>query len=459
MLIIFSAIILIPILTFNTQEDAVSVIDNRKLAQNPFSRDALTEGNTDLTSGIESYVSDRIGLRDKMILAYTLLNDKLFGKMIHPTYSYGKDGYVFGAGVEHITYDEYHEAFADMVKELQLYCEERSVPFLFVFNPSKPSVLTEYLPDGVNYDNSWTQQLFNALDERGVNYIDNTEYLSQKNSEGEVVFNKKYDANHWNDLGAFYGVNNILDTLGEDFPQIELNKLSDFNITQQIQTTLPVSEFPINEAIPVFKLTSSIENLTEKYTDELYRHPNYTGFGYFINAEKAAAGVPKTLVFQGSYMNGKGYKFLANGLGEYIYVHDYQNVIELPYYFNAFQPECVVFEVAEYTLKNKYFDLRAMRNIDLTPSFETASDGKENVDAGETIVTINKGEALTTISWSCEGQSPEHVWLIIGSSLDMCSDDSGFTVTVETPVYEKYRECLQIAVSDGNKILVYNAAA
>lgn len=129
--IIFCALLLLPIFNFDFTENAVSEIDNRELAANP-----LTNRGEDFTSDMENYVNDRIGFRNEMIYGYTVLNDKLFGKMVHPSYSYGKDGYVFGAGVStDIGYGEFHEVFADMVKEIQDYCEESGIPFLFVFNP------------------------------------------------------------------------------------------------------------------------------------------------------------------------------------------------------------------------------------------------------------------------------------------------------------------------------------
>ena len=97
--ICFALIILIPILTFNFEENAVSVIDNRELAKNPFSvkkreyneenyeEEESEEGKEKrLTENIENYVSDRIGLRDEMILSYTILNDRIFEKMVHPSY-------------------------------------------------------------------------------------------------------------------------------------------------------------------------------------------------------------------------------------------------------------------------------------------------------------------------------------------------------------------------------------
>ena len=43
-------------------------------------------------------------------------------------------------------------------------------------------------------------------------------------------FNKKYNAGHWNDLGAFYGCNNILTKMQTWYPQLLINEKSEYNI-------------------------------------------------------------------------------------------------------------------------------------------------------------------------------------------------------------------------------------
>ena len=88
--ILFSLVLFLPIVTFNFEKEAASEIDNRMLAENPFTNGFGING--DRTAAVENYVNDRIGLRDEMILAYTVLNDRIFGKMVHPSYTYGKNG-------------------------------------------------------------------------------------------------------------------------------------------------------------------------------------------------------------------------------------------------------------------------------------------------------------------------------------------------------------------------------
>lgn len=451
MIVLFFFLLLIPLATFNFEKNSVSEIDNRVLADNPF----IEEG--DLTQNIENYINDRLGFRDKMILSYTVLNDKIFHKMVHPSYVYGKDGYVFGAGLTtDVSYNEYHEVFADMVKEIQTYCEERNVPFLFVFNPAKPAVLTEYLPEGLNYDRQWVDDFKASLDERGVRYIDNTALLRYKWENDEIVFNKKYDANHWNDLGAYYGCNAMLEELQKHIPSIHVNQEEDLTVEEELMTSLPVSEFPIHEYVPKISLNAELnEELTAVYDEELERHSSYRAFGYITNPERKEQDAPRALVFQGSYMNGFGYKYLANGFGEYIYVHDYQNIIDFSYYFNIFQPECVIFEVAEYTFNDTYFDYDRMVSMELNPALDSVEGfPKQMRIIHPESITVEKGEVLTKICWN-ENKVSGYAWLRLDRDYDMKKTETGYEVTVRSENYMKYQDDLMVTVWDGTSLLCY----
>lgn len=472
--ICFVLIILIPVLTFNFEENAISVIDNRELAKNPFSisREALgeeegyeeeeygEEEETGLTENIENYVSDRIGLRDEMILSYTILNDRIFGKMVHPSYIYGKEGYVFGAGRNvYPGYGEYQEVFADMVLKIQDYCTERNVPFLFVFEPAKPAVLTQYLPEGENYDREWVDLFLKALDGRGINYVDNTVILREKTAEGEAVFNKKYDANHWNDLGALYGTNEILAAMQEEIPQVHVNGEEDIVYDEILETTLPVSEFPIEEMVPSIEVLMSCDSLTEEYEEELSLNERYDAFGYYVNQERLDEGAPRALVFQGSYINVYGYKYLENGLGEYIYVHDYQNVIDFPYYFNIFKPEYVVFEAAEYTFNNEYYDFGRMAAMELNPTLASALDDSDDIEEKKLrkdSLTVEKGKKLTKIIWNTDSYL-RRGWLRLGGDVvyDLNWTESGYETTILTEEYRQYRDEMEIFAIEGNDTICY----
>ena len=91
-LVILCIALLLPLMNFNLEKNYASPIDNRMLTEWDLS-------GGDVTDMVESYINDRIGFRTEAIDTYTELNDEVFGMMVHPTYTYGKDGYVFFSDV------------------------------------------------------------------------------------------------------------------------------------------------------------------------------------------------------------------------------------------------------------------------------------------------------------------------------------------------------------------------
>lgn len=434
---LFAAMILLPLAAFDREADVVSAIDNRKLAAAPFSEEAKA-ANADLTARIEKYVNDRIGFRDQMILGYTVFNDRVFGKMIHPSYCYGKDGYVFPKMRQVAEYNEFYQSFADVVAQIDAYCRQREVPFLLVLDPVKTAVLTDKLPRGINYDRGWVDAFLQAVKEAGVHVVDNTGLMQEKTAEGVEVFNRKYDAGHWNSIGAYYGVNAILEAMREEAPGIQLNRIEDFTVSEELQTTLPVSEFPIKEWTPVVTIPMELENRAENYHGEVALDDRYRAFAHLVNNDVSESDTPRTLMFQGSYMNGKGWPYMGNVLHEYIYVHNYQNLLNFDYYFNLFQPEYVIFEVTEYAATADYFDPKKVADFCLNPTLKSVRDAVNEyrtVSLPTEELDIEKGHTVTKLNWISEGDEAA-VWLTVdGTEFDLrrC-EEGGWEVSVQNTV-------------------------
>lgn len=449
MIILFFLLLLLPIVFFNWEENVISPIDNRMLTNNPFGEN--TDSSQKLTTRLENYISDRIGFRSQMIEGYTDLNDRLFHKMIHPLYEYGKDGYVFSKAKSNIVFSDYHRDFAKMLAQIQSYCEQRGVPFLFVFNPEKAAVYTEYLADGICYDNSWVQEFEAELERLGVHYIDNTQLLREKKEAEEQVFNKQYNAGHWNDLGAFYGVNHILEELSKDFPSLQPNEKSDFAISEKLNETLPSSTFPIAEYEPFFGRKTPLEVKTPEYDAEIVRNNQHRAFGYYVNPEKVKEDAPKTLVFQGSYMNEMGFKFLQSGLGEYIYVHNYENLLDFDYYFNIFQPECVIVEAAEYTINPTYFNQKGVEDFSLNPKLELQENAKQG-QLSQLNLQLNQGEKITNLTAQLP-QDTQYAYLVVGETVFDCSvqPDGKASVSLENTDWNKEEASIVSVNFDGTQ--------
>lgn len=424
----FLLILVLPLLFLNTKANAVSEVDNRTLVEMP------EWTNQNFSQNFESYLKDRVGFRNEMINAYAVLNDSVVGELTHPIYTYGKDGYIFFGMHQNVEYSDFMRAFADMVFKMQEYCESRGSNFYFMFEPEKISVLRDYLPEGVNYNDDWVDELFSYLSDLGVNCINNTQILSEKEKD-EDVFNKQYDAGHWNDLGCFYATNQLFERMHEDYPSVTPMDKSEFTITEKKETQLPVSQFQIEEQVPNFLPNASYTDVSFEYSEEVKVHDSYRHFHYYINDEENAKALPKVLMFQGSYYNGNGRsKFVTSRTSEYIGVHNYQNVLDLDYYYNIFQPDAVVFEVAEYTFSNLYFDYQKMCDLEFNPSLTDETDENstiaEAVDNSvqfeeELLVGISEGAAVDKISIDKQFSDAEYVYLIIdGKAYDLSRNEN-----------------------------------
>lgn len=427
-LVLFMLILLIPLATTERGKDVVSEIDNRTLLEFP------TLGEEGFTTDFEESLADRIGLRNEMINAYAVLHDRLLGELTHPTYTYGQEGYVFFNMHNNIEYGEFHKTFAETVSQLQQYCESRGTKFYLLFDPEKISVYREYLPEGVNYDDSWVDTMLDYMEELGVPCINSTSLLREK-SQTEAVFNRQYDAGHWNALGCFYATNLLLSRIHQDIPAVQELEKDMFDITTTTVTTLPVSEFRIWEEVPSFRLKSDYANVTAEYADEVSVNPSYPHFHYYINQAEDADTLPKTLMFQGSYYN-KNPEFLIRATSEYIGVHNYQNVLELDYYYNIFQPEVVILDVAEYTVSSGYFDYDKMKSLDLNPAILTGDgDFQSQLEALEaqsvefplnTPLTVEEGNQVDQVQLDRSFSQGQYGYLIVGEQVfDLRKDEEG----------------------------------
>ena len=440
-ILIFLSILIVPTLLMNIEEDAKSAIDNKMLTNFPLG--ANRDHSVGLTKSLEDYVSERIGFRDQMILGYTIANDRMFGEMVHPSYSYGKDGFVFAKFSPPKQYGDFEDAFVQMVSKIQNFCNQRNIPFIFVLNPSKTSVMREHLPDGYKYNNDWINTLILKMNENNITSLSNYETLLTNRYGDYNLFDQKYDAGHWNDIGAFFGVNAILEKLESLNVKVHINSLDEFNIKEKINYTLPVSEFPICEKTLELTLNSpeNIQNLTPLFIKDIILHPQHQFFSYCSNNVRIIEGGERGLIFQGSYMNGKGYKYLQNSLAEYIAIHNYQNILNFEYYFNLFQPDFVVFEIAEYTFSSSYFNYERMINFNLTPPISNFSQFKTISSDGN--IECRDGDSTLTIEYKTSDPEIEHAYLVVGESnfgmqkeIDQSSGVTVFSTTINRDVIE-----------------------
>ncbi len=429
--ILFAVCIAVPLVLFNFEKDAVSEADNKMLAELDFSNGIDLDNITD-------YINERMGLRNEALNVYQLANDKLFKEMVHPSYTYGKDGYVFfkGFGANNVG-EEFIREFCEYISRIQTYCEERGVPFIYCITPSKATIYSEHLPDGYVYNNKFLKCLRENLDRCGVNYVDNAEYLTEV-AKTEQIFNKQYDAGHWNDLGEFYGVNNIIKKVQEYFPSVRALQFSDFEITQTEQTSLPVSSFPISENVPTFRYVNSdkVTYLKDSFKDlRLTKHFTFS----ISQTDRSDEDLPSVLFFHGSYFN-RNIPLFNFAFGQDYSIHNYENVLDFDYYFNIFQPDCVIFETAEYATTKNYFNFEKMRSKTLnTPlnnlneadahKIELANGSAEELD--DLLINQNSGSRLVTLTAKTEDKYSYGYFVDGEYTFDLEINSSEISLTVD----------------------------
>jgi len=386
-IIIFFAFICVPLVFFNFKKEQVSSIDNRALMEW-----SEVGKKSSFSSDMESYLTDRIGFRNTFLNSYLSIHESVFHVLSHPTYTYGKEEYVFFQMKPEILDEPYLNTFANYIEKIQNYCKERNTDFLYCINPPKTAVYHEYLPNGVDYKNVRFGYLKQLMDQKEISYIDNTQALIEAKKTTQV-FNQKFDAGHWNDAGAFVGFQNIINTLQTNHPTIPSLTKDLFEITTIVQPYLPLSHFKINEEVPVYTLKNESAIRDTSLDQYIKLDATQKDFTRYINKENKE--LPKLLVFRGSYFLEKE-KFMKESFSEITCVHSYKNIANFEYYFNLFQPDIVLFESVDYATTNHYFPKEPLDQKQLNPSYDTFKKLPE-IDENQTIQTNFKKKLQTEL--------------------------------------------------------------
>lgn len=430
-LVIMLILTILPVIFMNFKVNCISEINNSR----------LPEININNLSGqeIDNYIQNRIGFHDEAISFESNLNQTLYGLLIHPFYCYGKEGYVyFNRSTQKID-AEFLDAFCSYLKKMQDYCEERNVPFIYCINPEKGYVYPEYLPEGYNQNDEFFEVLYKTLEKYKVNYISNMEFLREK-AKTEQVYNIKYDAGHWNDLGAFYGTNNMIEKVKENFNSVKTLELEDFNQTTEIQQYLTSSKIEINEEVPKFdcKYNDKVVDITNKYSS-IELNPSHKAFMCFKNENQGSENLPRVMFFHGSYYN-RNRAFYESLFKETYAIHNYQNILNLDYYFNIFKPECVLLETASYATNRTYFDydslLKRELNLTLENKIKQSGDYKK-LDLSEVDYKIETNGDLIKITFNMQDSCKSGYFKIDEEEFDLSIKDKKIECTMEVSKFNK----------------------
>ena len=349
----FLACMVVPALFMNTKEMQISSIDNKLLTEWP-GFDPTLSNNTE----VESYLNDRIGFREQAIEAYTVLNDKLFHVMVHPLFMYGKEGHIFYKdptyikGYQHMNTDEeYLDTFVDFLSATEAYLKDKDIEFLYFLCPDKKTIYPEYFPGSVHVNESnpgITDYMKEQLDKTDVDYIIPVEELKAAKSE-KVVYNKLYDATHWNEDGAFIGHKLIDERIQKFYDDVRPLTEDDYTKTTVHEDTLDVARFSIDEDVPHYVLKEDRSNDMTTYLYDTMEYEDNTFYSHFTCPDSGNDRI--LLVFCDSYF-GNYHKYYQDRFKEVYFVH-WHNYKYLEYYVNLFFPDMVIYETAERSISGE----------------------------------------------------------------------------------------------------------
>ena len=167
---------------------------------------------------LDNYVNDRLGFRDQSVQLYRQLTIKQLN-FKHKDVIVGNDGWLFyseelpdytGANNTQETTDRY----IAVLKQINCWCEERGIQFIFAVGPNKASIYSEYMPSYIKQANT---TLLDALMEKtadeGILMLCPKKELLEDKDNQELYM--RLDT-HWNHLGAKYMITQLAETLNMD---------------------------------------------------------------------------------------------------------------------------------------------------------------------------------------------------------------------------------------------------
>ncbi|MCF0133929.1 MAG: hypothetical protein HUJ72_08690 [Blautia sp.] len=110
------------------------------------------------------------------------------------------------------------DSMAQSTMEVQGKLENMGIRFALILPPNKETVYFENMPENYFHcENTRTDILVKTLQEQGVNAISPKNRLLDEHMNYQLYY--KYDT-HWNQLGAYIGVKDVLSTWNIDIPEL-----------------------------------------------------------------------------------------------------------------------------------------------------------------------------------------------------------------------------------------------
>lgn len=133
-------------------------------------------------------------------------------------------------GTNSYTQNEINEAY-DATFWVQQNMQNRGIEFAILVPPNKENIYSEYMPDTyIHSEQSRTDYLIDYLSNSGINIVSPKKELLENHDDFQLYYS--YDT-HWNQLGAYIGVKDTLQTWGFNMPELSQRTISNSELRRE----------------------------------------------------------------------------------------------------------------------------------------------------------------------------------------------------------------------------------
>lgn len=299
---------------------------------------------------------------------------KIFNRSMNPEQVItGRDGFLFLGNqynnILHKTNGVFRpdnsevKDWADKLKDLQNWYEERGIKFVIVIAPNKHSIYKEKLPNWMKYDGETiTDDIVKFSNEKQINILDLRKDLLDSREIRETY--GKYGT-HWNAFGAYVGYSKTIDFLNENH-SLKLRKINppiiDYfkNSDKDLLGMLKVSDLIEMENSYKYDLNNTIVCYGDinRSSSELLPCKNISNPKVSINntpryiTNKLSLNDQKALFIGDSFsvQNSQLYNITFSEIWKWH--HSHINGVKLSAFVEKHKPDVVVYQIVERAIYN-----------------------------------------------------------------------------------------------------------
>lgn len=355
-IIVFMLIITLPYLFAHRDVDGrISNMENRVLAAYPLLMEEDGGINKAYSSQFEEWIGDNFRGRTSLMELNASLQYRLFQNIVKTDVLQGEDGWLFTNSQDQI--EEYQhsnlmsesqmETFGMQLQNLSDYLQKKGIAFYYFQCYSKEAIYPEKYNKYIlqTGEKSRTEQIMTLLETMDIRLIDSKNIMLEHKAD-DLIYFQYVDTIHWNEEGAYWGYQELMNEIHKDFGDIPVLKKENYEIYEEERSTSIYGfEYPYTENTPVYQLKNPQAVEISENDWEWLHYKEHT----HEYSNKTIGNHAKILLVGDSYIRMFLKDDIAESFEETLSV-DWLNIPILDEIVEIYQPDIVVLECVDSKL-------------------------------------------------------------------------------------------------------------